>query len=200
MRTICKYSDYAVFYVFFNSKHNHYKDGTANPFLICPAAEWPQMGKDVCLLSVGWQGLSLVEHLEVIPLQSKSVACLAGNICVTDKRTSLCESLLSLRLWNTLYPVYLMPGESCWWGLWLRRRQGPHSVSSPYSLCSSSWDIVPLRLFTNLMSSYRFWESHREPTTSPGCGHPWQTHAYMNTLPGTMNNGQNTLFSSKEFN
>lgn len=100
--TICKYSDYNVFYVFLNSKHNHYEDGTANPFLICPAAEWPQMGKDVCLLSVGWQGLSLVKHLEVIPQHSESVAWLARNICVTDRCTSLCESLLGPRLWNTL--------------------------------------------------------------------------------------------------
>lgn len=62
---------------FLNSKHNHYKDGTANPFLICTTAEWPQMWPDVGLLSVGWQGLPLVEHLEVIPQQSQPVALLA---------------------------------------------------------------------------------------------------------------------------
>lgn len=43
----------------------------AYPFLICTVSEWPQLqGGTVCLLSVGWQGLSLVEHLEVIPQQS----------------------------------------------------------------------------------------------------------------------------------
>lgn len=66
-----------VFFFFLNSKNNHYKDGTANPFLICTAAEWPQMWQDVGLLSVGWQGLPLVEHLEVILQQSQPVALLA---------------------------------------------------------------------------------------------------------------------------
>lgn len=147
--------------MFLNSKRNHYEDGTVNPFLICPAAEWPQMGKDVCLLSVGWQGLSLVEHLEVIPQHSESVAWLARNICVTDRCTSLCESLLSPCLWNTLYAVYLTPGEPHWREVWLRWRQGPHSVSSPFSLCSFSWVIVLLSLFTTLLPLYRLWESHR---------------------------------------
>lgn len=187
--------------MFLNSKHNHYKDGTANPFLICPAAEWPQMGKDVCLLSVGWQGLSLVEHLEVIPQLSESVAWQARNICVTDKGTSLCEPLLSPCLWNTLYAVHLTPGEPHWWGLHLRRRQGSHSVSSPFSLsvlllmghCApqSFYDLAAIVQALRKPQVVRDLTGMWSPMTNT-CSHEYS--------PGTMTNGQNTLFSSKEFN
>lgn len=114
-------------------------------FWVCPIAEWPQMqGGAVCFLSVGWQGLSLVEHLEVIPQQSWAIALqeepsvwqINGRACVTLSWGPVSET--TAYHWSDTRWVTSVGTQLRWRIWWL------YSFSFPFYLCPYSSVSVAL--------------------------------------------------------